>query len=272
MSGSALPYNDPVPALCRRALLRQLGAGAVAGLGALACGPRELTEDPHYVFAASSLREAFELISRDFQANAPAEDPRLALSFGGSSTLRVQIEHGAPAIAFASADARQSERLHAGGHCETPQLFARNRLVLAVGAESKALTSFDDLPRAERIVLADAAVPAGRYAQLCLARRGASFEAAVREKVVSFESNVRRVRAKIESGDADAGIVYVTDLLATPALRVIEIDPQLQPEIGYYAAATTRSTQPALGRRFVEHLLAPTSQDTMASLGFGRVA
>src|SRR5207249_937164 len=145
------------------------------------------------VFAASSLRDAFEELGRRFETSRPGA--KLVFNFAGSQELRTQIEHGAGAEVFASADERQLRTLEAAGLVDSPRIFARNEPVIVVPAGNPArIGGLQDLPRAQRIVLGAPEVPIGWYTVRILdtasALYGAGFRNAVDAHVASRELNV----------------------------------------------------------------------------------
>lgn len=217
----------------------------------LGCGP----DAPELrVFAASSLTDAFPEIGSAFERAHPGQ--RVAFSFAGSQALRLQIERGAPADAFASADAVHVQGLRGAGKDE---VFAGNPLVLIVPRDNPAgLSGYADLPRAQRIVVGAPAVPIGRYTRAQLARDPA-FAAAVNSRVVSHEHNVRLVRAKVAVGAADAAIVYRSDV--DPSVRAFPIPDAVQGS--YHAAAVTPR-----GQTWVDFLRTPQAQAILARHGF----
>ena len=192
------------------------------------------------VFAASSLTDAFGALEIAFESENPDVD--VVSSFAGSQVLRLQIEQGARAHVFASANEEHARALQAAGLAEAPELLAYNRLVIIVPPDNPAgIESLADLPTAERLVVASETVPLGRYTRGMLERAGVplpppppgmrarpyrfgpDFLAAVRASIVSEENNARLVRAKVELGEADAAIVYRTDALASDRIRMIEL-------------------------------------------------
>jgi molybdate transport system substrate-binding protein len=219
------------------------------------------------VFAASSLREAFGVIGRDFEHAHPSA--RVRFSFAGSQELRTQLEHGAPADVFASADEKHMTVLANAGHVRPPALFARNEPVVVVRSALTGLQTFDALPDAERIVLGAAEVPIGRYSHEVLARAGTNFRARVEAKVVSRELNVRQVLAKVSLGEADAGIVYRTDAQSGAGrVRIVTIPAALNVIARYPIAPLARSAQPELAAAFVAHVLGPQGQAALQGAGF----
>ena len=209
------------------------------------------------VYAASSLREAFAQVARSFEARHPGV--RVSLQFAGSQTLAAQIANGAPADVFASADARNLAKI--AYDPGTRRTFATNRLVVLGAPSLKALASV------KRIVLAAPSVPAGGYARIALDRAGRVYGrawlAAVRSRVVSEETNVRAVLAKVRLGEADAGIVYATDA------KGAAVPPAFAPRIEYPVAVTKDAPEPRLAREFVEFLVSREGRRLLAARGFG---
>ena len=218
------------------------------------------------VFAASSLREAFQQLGNSFEQGQPGA--HVALNLAGSQDLRVQIENGAAADVFASADLRQMQAL--AKLAVAPKIFARNVPVLVVPAGNPAgLRSFADLPKARRIVLGAAEVPIGAYTERILEAAGPEFRRRVEERVVSRELNVRQVLAKVALGEADAAIVYRTDAQAAAGkVQVLEIPGA--PIAEYPIATLARAPHPDLAQRFVELVLSPAGQRVLESCGFQR--
>jgi molybdate transport system substrate-binding protein len=218
-------------------------------------GAQELT-----VFAASSLREAFSAIAQQFEAQHPGVN--VALQFAGSQELRVQLEHGAEADVFASADEKQMAL--ARELVLQPTVFARNEPVLVVPLDNPAgLRVFADLPKARRIVLGVQEVPIGAYAARILAAANLDLEG----RVVSRELNVRQVLAKVELGEADAAIVYRTDA-AHAGVQVIPIPPAINVIAEYPIAVLARAGQPTLAGQFVELVRSPAGRAVLARFGF----
>lgn len=213
-------------------------------LALLACSP---TRQPVHVFAAASLAEAFAQIEADFEAAHPEID--VIVSTAGSQALRMQIEHGARADLFASANPAHADALVEQGLATDPTPLAQNSLVLAVPAANPAgLTALADLPRAERVVIGEPAVPAGQYAIQALERAGLTG----RVRIASREANVRGVLAKVQLGEADAALVYRTDARGRPEVATLELP---WPIVAEYRLVTVR--QSAAGARFRAFLLGP---------------
>ncbi|MET0342742.1 MAG: molybdate ABC transporter substrate-binding protein [Polyangiales bacterium] len=228
------------------------------------------------VFAAASLRDAFTELANGFRtAHAGAE---VTFNFAGSQELRAQMEQGAPADVFASADTKHMDALAKTGRVEAPKQFARNEPVLVVARESAAtVQSLADLPKLERIVLGAAEVPIGRYAQQVLDRAegalGTDFRARVEAKVVSRELNVRQVLSKVSLGEAQAGIVYRTDARsAKDRVKTVTIAPAYNVVAEYPIAAVKDAAHPVLARAWVDLVLSPEGQKALANAGFSAPA
>jgi len=224
------------------------------------------------VFAASSLRDAFQDLGRIFEQEHPGTS--LSFNFAGSQELRTQVEHGARADVLASADPRTLRALAGAGLSLEPQVFARNEPVIVVPVGNPAgIDALADLPRARRLVVGAPEVPIGEYTVRILEaasrRYGPAFGAAVESRVASRELNVRQVLAKVALGEADAAIVYRTDALASRgAVEVISIPPQLNVVAEYPIALLRGAARPGLARAFVELVLSSAGQAVLARHGF----
>lgn len=220
------------------------------------------------VFAASSLREPFLELAQGFEDTHPGA--RVRMQFAGSQLLRVQLEHGARADVFASADQRHMEALQSRGMVEAPELFARNALVVVVaGHAAGVVTDFHALPRAGRIVLGHPEAPIGRYTATLLENAGAAFAARVREHLVSEELNVGQVLHKVVLGEADAGIVYRSDLLSAGAgVNALEIPSGVAPIAEYPIAVTREAREPELARAWVAWVRSETGVRVLERAGF----
>jgi len=224
------------------------------------------------VFAAASLRESFGELARTFEREHPGVAVSLALA--GSQELRTQIENGAPADVFASADPKHLEPLVAAKLVAAPRIFARNEPVIVVPrGNPAAIASLRDLPQASRLVLGIPEVPIGTYAVRILdaasVRYGADFRARVEARVVSREVNVRQVLAKVALGEADAAIVYRTDAAAAAkSVEQVIIPPELNVVAQYPIAVVAAGKEPSLAREFVELVLSPAGQRILGRFGF----
>jgi len=218
------------------------------------------------VFAASSLTDAFGRVGDELTSRYPGT--RVTFNFGSSSTLATQIVNGAPADVFASADDVNLRKVaHAGLVEGSASVFATNRLQIAVApGNPKRITSLADLARPDLVVvLAAPSVPAGAYALEALGKAGVTLIPA------SQELDVRAVLNKVALGEADGGIVYVTDVMSA-ARRVTGVDiPEGQQVVARYPVATIRdSRNQHLSSLFVEFLLGSDGQRALDSFGFSR--
>lgn len=241
---------------------------ASATTAAPASAPAQPSPQKLTIFAAASLRDAFESMAEDFRrAHAGVE---ITFNFAGSQELRMQIEHGAPADVFASADRKHMDALVAQGLARPAALFARNHLVVVVPRGAATVKNLQDLPRATRIVIGGPEVPVGRYTRDMLARataRWPGFEQQVMAHVVSQELNVRQVLAKVALGEADAGIVYRTDAATSPdKVDVIAIPEDLDVVAEYPIAELARA--PRAAQAWVAHVRSPAGQQALARFGF----
>ncbi len=242
---------------------------ALLALVALGCSAPTVPKRPVQltVFAASSLTEVFGDLERGFEAANPDVDVRL--SFAGSQVLRLQIEHGAPADLFASADDGHVRALVEAGHATDGGPFAGNELVVVVPPDNPAgIERFGDLPKASRVVVGNAHVPVGVYARSVLDRAGPEFAAAVGERIVSEESNARLVRAKVELGEADAALVYRTDAAASGRVRVVPIPDALNARARYLLATVTRPERSPAAGRFAAYVRSAEGRATLHRHGF----
>lgn len=247
-------------------------AASAAVLVFSGCGERGGERERLEVYAASSLTEAFTELEAAFEERHRHVD--VALTFAGSQVLRVQIEQGARADVFASANPEHLEALAAQGLVGPGSLFAHNALVVIVPVANPAgIHSLADLVAAERLVIGTANVPVGQYTREMLRRAGAAygatFEGAVLARVVSEETNVRLTRAKVELGEADAAVVYATDAAGTDRLRVVPMPPELDVRADYLVGVVEGSGRADLAQRFVDLLLSREGRAVLARHGFG---
>lgn len=229
------------------------------------------------VFAAASLTDAFEEIANELTARYP--DLSLTFNFAGSQALVTQLEQGAVAEVFASANLRQMEVAQSKGLIEgEPIIFVQNALVVVVPADNPAgIASPADLARSGiKLVLAQAGVPVGEYARqsLCLmgadpATYGEDFVSKVAANVVSEEDNVRAVLTKVQLGEADAGIVYASDVTPDVASEVQTITiPDAVNVVASYPIASVAGGNRALADAFISYVLSPEGQAILQRYGF----
>ncbi|MGK5554994.1 molybdate ABC transporter substrate-binding protein [Actinomadura kijaniata] len=216
------------------------------------------------MFAAASLTETFTALGRTFEETRPGV--RVRFNFGGSSTLAQQITQGAPADVFAAASPATMKPVADGGATAgRPRVFARNRLVIAVPAkEGGRVASLADLARPGlKVVLCAEQVPCGAAAGKALATAG------VTVRPVSREQDVRAVLTKVRMGEADAGLVYRTDVRAAAAqVRGVEFPESAKAVNDYPIAPLAKAPQSALAGEFVDLVLSRTGRAALTGAGF----
>ncbi len=229
------------------------------------------------VFAAASLTDAFTEIGKNFEAANPGL--KVTFNFAGSQALRTQIEEGAPADVFASANTTEMDNLITGKFVTqgASQVFLQNKLVVILPANNSAgLAKLEDLAKPGiKIVLAAEEVPVGKYARQTLdqlsSQFGADFKNKVLANVVSNEDNVKQVVAKVQLGEADAGIVYTSDAIAAPDLKTIEIPAELNVIAKYPIAPLTKSANVDLAKAFINYVLSSDGQAILQKWGFAPI-
>ena len=239
-----------------------------------ACEPKSSQE--LHLFVAASLREAFTDLVVVFEEEHPTIE--VIGNFAGSQMLRVQIEEGAAADVYISANEDHMTQLAESGFlAAAATTAATNELVLAVPAGNPAdVKSLGDLLEAEyRVIMAGPAVPAGAYARELLKRYGAfsgqpDVQKQILDRVISFETNVRLVAAKLELGEADAGFVYRTDVQAADGrLDIIDVPVEIRIS-AHYPMAPLRT--PHLAKQFVDFIRSSDAQRILERHGFGKPA
>jgi len=216
------------------------------------------------VFAAASLTDAFKAEGQAFQQGHAGIS--IQLNFAGTPTLVTQIEQGAPADVFASADTANMERLKSDGFTgESPSTFAHNQLEIVVAAGNpKNITSLADLARPGVIYITEGStVPAGKYSLQALQKAGVT----VTPK--SEETDVKSVISKIELGEADAGIVYTTDVKAAGAkVAGVQIPEQYNVVATYPIVVVKGSKESDAANAFIAFVLSSSGQAILATFGF----
>ena len=209
------------------------------------------------IFAAASLTTVFPQIAAHER-----------YSFAGSNMLAAQIQQGAPADVFASANTKLPQQLYAQGLVEKPVIFTRNALILIVPRSNPAgIHSVYDLRTAGvKLDIAAAGVPVGDYTRTVLHNLGLDDVAA---NAVSQETDVREVLAKVALGEADAGFVYTTDARTVKGkVATIGIRWSAQPIVQYAVAVVRSSHHLRVARQFVAGLLTKTAQKKLLAAGF----
>lgn len=215
------------------------------------------------VFAAKSLAQVFQRIADEVLAQTHP-DLRVTFSFDGSNTLVRQIIEGAPADVIATADEDTMADLSAAEAITPPDIFATNTLRLAVPAGNPGgITGLDDSLVGKKLVICAPRVPCGRATAELAAGMGIELHA------VSEENNVGQVRAKIETGAADAGLIYLTDALAAaPNAEIIEVPGIEQVRNRYPIAIVTETHQRAGAEAFIEAVQSARGQEILSDAGF----
>jgi molybdate transport system substrate-binding protein len=236
---------------------------ACGGVAAPAASP-DPVQGNVTVFAAASLTEAFNQAGTDFHARHKGSS--VQFNFAGSSTLVTNLINGAQADVFASADEPNMAKVTAAAlTAATPRIFATNRLEIVVGTGNpKHITGLADLAQPGLlVVLAAPAVPAGRYAGQALQAAG------VKVTPVSLELDVKAVVSKVALGEADAGIVYITDVRAGGAKVAGVAIPDAQNVVARYPVAVLKGGPNATaGQAFADYVLGPDGQKTLMGFGF----
>lgn len=215
------------------------------------------------VFAAASLTESFN----DEQTKLKTSDPGLSVtySFAGSGALVTQIQQGAPADVIATADTSSMKKLTDGGLVETPATFAKNKLeILVEPGNPKGIKTLADLGRSDiKLVLEDATVPAGKYSAKALKTAGVTVHP------VSREADVKSAVAKVTSGEADATVVYVSDVKAAGSKGTGVPIPDTQNVVAEYPIAIVRASKNHAGAAaFVDAIVEGSGQQALKAHGF----
>jgi molybdate transport system substrate-binding protein len=249
-------------------------AAVVCALSAAACGDSSSAKPPVSggpsvrgsvtVLAAASLTESFTAIGTAFETANPGT--KVTFGFGASSTLATQIDQGAPADVIATADTTSMQKLVDGGRlAAAPVVFARNRLaVITAAGNPKKIGSLSDLvaPGLAVVLCADT-VPCGRFAKQALGKAGVT----VTPK--SYETDVKAVVTKVTLGEADAGIVYVTDVKAAGAKAAGVTIPDAQNVVAEYPiVAVKAAANPSVADAFVAFVTGPQGKELLAAAGF----
>lgn len=225
------------------------------------------------VFAASSLTDAFNELAEAFQDQN--EGVEVLLNYGGSSQLAAQLSEGAAADVFAPANPAQMQNMIENGRIAagTEALFVSNRLTIVVPADNPAaIGSLEDLAKpGVQLILAVEGVPVRQYTDEIVAAMDADFQQQFYGNLVSEEDNVRQVAAKIALGEADAGIVYTSDITPDIAAQVQQITiPDAQNALATYPIAPLADApNPELAQRFIDFVLSADGQAILARWGFG---
>src|ERR1700747_377019 len=245
-------------------LVPTLGVRSGERLGVVPTPVRDLT-----VSAAISLRDALEETSRLYSVDHPAVTVHFNL--GSSGTLQRQIEQGAPVDIFISASTKEMDALQSQGLLllGTRKDLVKNSVVLIVPEGNKAISGFQDLtkPAVKTVAIGEPqTVPAGKYAQEVLTHFGIYDQ--LKPKLV-LQKDVRQVLTYIETGNADAGIVYATDAKISKKVTVVATAPaDSHSPVVYPAAVIKNSTNPAASNAFLEFLAGEKARALFEKYGF----
>nr|WP_174783023.1 molybdate ABC transporter substrate-binding protein [Dolichospermum sp. UHCC 0260] len=242
----------------------------VMGLPILTSSPVSAQSNNNLLIsAAASLKEALEEIKPLYQQSKP--NVKINYNFGSSGALQQQIEQGAPTDIFISAAKKQVDALEQKGLLVpgTRNIIAKNRLVLVVPKNAVGITSFYSLKDAKvkKIAIGEPrSVPAGQYAQQVLEKLKIWSE--IKSKLV-FANNVRQVLASVESGNADAGLVYITDAKISDKVKVVvTADEKYHSPIIYPLAVVKRSKNVDAAKEFSQFLSSNQAKSVFKKYGF----
>ena len=266
MLSTTMHPNPPVLA----GYIRKLSLCAALLVGSSCPCPKPSPQDKLVIFAAASLRDAFYALGEPFGRMHP--DVKLTFNFAGTQELRAQMEHGASADVFASADVRHMDMLAQKGLVQPPITFAHNKLVVVVAKNlAPPIQNLTDVPSASRIVVGVPEVPVGQYTLHILQQATSSmpdFQTRIEAKVVSREFDSRQILAKVRLGAAQAGFVYQTDALSAPELAVVHIPEEINATAKYLMAVPSKARNPQLARKWVDFVLSDVGQHILRNAGF----
>jgi molybdate transport system substrate-binding protein len=246
---------------------------ATAACGSSASGSDDSGKVSLTVLGAASLSKVLPAIGTRFSGGHPGVT--LRFTFAGTDSLVTQIEQGAPADVFAGASEKYGDRLSSEGLVLAPQVFVTNRLVLVVPPSDPAgIASVKDLTKPIKLVIGAESVPVGSYTRTALKNLDALYGDGYSEKVLanvaSNEDSVEGVLSKVRLGEADAGLVYVTDAKAAgAAVKTLELPDEAQAVASYPIAVVKESSHRDVAGEFVDFVLGPECLRLLAAAGFG---
>jgi molybdate transport system substrate-binding protein len=258
----------------RRFILAVVGltAVAVAGCSSASSGSSASSPSPSSassstgtitVFAAASLMGTFTQLGKQFDAAHPGDTVKF--SFGPSSGLATQITSGAPADVFASAAPANMDTVVTAGDAANPQDFAKNTMEVAVPPNNPAkVKSVNDLAKSSvKVALCQPQVPCGVVAAKVFKN------ASIKVKPVTLQPDVKSVLTQVELGSVDAGMVYVTDVMAAGSkVKGVQIPSSDNASTLYPIATITNSKHKSIAQSFVTYVLSPTGQQVLTAAGF----
>jgi molybdate transport system substrate-binding protein len=218
------------------------------------------------VFAAASLQGTFTQLGKQFDAAHPGD--MVTFSFGPSSGLATQIIAGSPADVFASAAVSNMQQVVKSGDAISPMDFAKNVMEIAVPPKNPAgVKSVDSLSKsAVKVALCQPQVPCGVTAAKVFKK------AKVTVKPVTLEADVKSVLTKVELGDVDAGMVYVTDVKAAGSkVKGVKVPAEMNASTTYPIATISKSSHATISRAFVAYVMSPAGEKVLSAAGFQKV-
>ncbi|MBV9120854.1 MAG: molybdate ABC transporter substrate-binding protein [Chloroflexi bacterium] len=217
------------------------------------------------VFAAASLTDAFNQMKSNVEGASAGS--RVTLNFAGSQILRTQLSQGAKADLFASADTANMDGAKSDGSIEgQPTIFAHNKLVIVTPTSNAKVATVQDLAKpAMKVVIEQPSVPAGNYSRQALMKMskdpafGADFSDKVLANVVSQETDVKAVLSRIQLGEADAGLLYVSDAASAQpgSIKTVAIPDQFNVIADYPIAVVKGAPNPTAAKAFIDYLMTP---------------
>jgi molybdate transport system substrate-binding protein len=262
--------SNPSPSTTPASVPPSIGPSGSPTPDATVAPPAALT-----VFGAASLKGALDQLKTTYEAGHPGTT--LTISTDSSAALRTQIEQGAPADVFLSADVTNPQKLVTAGLADGHAVdFAGNVLtiVVPIGNPAKIALPADLATSGVKVIAAGDDVPITKYAKQAVDLLAGipgyptDFAAKYAANVVSREDNVKAVIAKIELGEGDAGIVYVTDARASTKVAVIDIPPQANPPATYAGVVIKSSKNPVAAHQFLDWMTGAEAQLILKKLGF----
>jgi molybdate transport system substrate-binding protein len=245
-------------------LVAGCGGGSTPPAAAPTSAPAATPAQNLTVFAAASLNETFTALGKQFQTDNPGATVKF--NFAGSSDLAQQIVNGAPADVFAAAsDATMKTVTDGGAAAGEPVIFAKNVLQIATApGNPKGIATFADLAKPDlKVVVCAPQVPCGAAATKIEQATGVTLAP------VSEEPDVKSALGKVTSGDADAGLVYVTDVAAAgPSVQGVTFPEATQATTNYPIVVTADAPQPELAAKFQQLVTGALGQKTLAAAGF----
>jgi molybdate transport system substrate-binding protein len=215
------------------------------------------------VFAAASLKDSFTTLGQQFEAAHPGV--KVTFSFAASSALATQITSGAPADVFASASTKNMDQVVAAGAASSPKVFAKNVMEIAVPPSNPGkVTGVSSLASPSvTSALCQPQVPCGATAAKVFTN------AKITVKPVTLEPDVKAVLSKVQLGEVDAGVVYVTDVLAAgDKVKGVQIPANVNASTSYPIAALTKSANATTASAFADYVLSPAGAKVLAAAGF----